>query len=98
MPEKIEELEVGRHVKMRSKAGGIDVHCSATICGAWITKDEQSIGVVAELGQLYVCLYDDTRKQKVPVALTTKGIQIPGSNGKVEFFDWAKVAEVLRKH
>jgi hypothetical protein len=83
---------------MRSKAGGIDVHCSDKICGAWITRGDQSIGVVAELGQLYVCLYDDTTTQKVPVALTTKGIQIPAENGKVEFFEWSKLAEVLRKH
>jgi hypothetical protein len=97
MPEKIEELEVGRHVKMRSKAGGIDVHCSDTICGAWLTKGRKSIGIVSERDMVYVCLYDDQNAQKLPVALTTKGIQIPDENGKPEFFEWSKLAEVLRK-
>jgi hypothetical protein len=46
---------------------------------------------------VYVCLYDDQNAQKIPVALTTKGIQIPDQNGKPEFFEWSKLAEVLRK-
>ena len=97
MPDRIEELEVGRHIKMRSKAGGIDVHCSDKILGAWLTKGRTSIGIVSERGMLYISLYDDQNAQKLPVALTTKGIQIPDQNGKPEFFEWSKLAEVLRK-
>lgn len=97
MPEKFEEVEIGRHVKMKSAAGQIDIHCKDSLVGAWITKGKKSIGIVSERDMIYVCLYDDTGLQKLPVALTTKGIQIPDAAGKAEFFDWSKVAEALRK-
>lgn len=96
MPETIDELEVNKHVRMKSNAGSIDVHCSDSVCGAWITRAEKSIGIVSDRGMLYVCLYDDRHTQKLPVALTTKGLQIPDEKGKPEFFEWSRLAEVLR--
>ncbi len=97
MPEKFDEIEIRRHVKMKSAAGQIDVHCKDSLVGAWISKGKKSIGVVAERDMVYVCFYDDTGSQRVPVALTTRGIQIPDATGKAEFFEWSKVADLLRK-
>lgn len=95
MPETVDELEVKKHVRMKSKMGRIDVHCSDTVCGAWLTDGKNSIGVIADRTGVAICIYGSG--SAIPVALTTRGLQIPKKDGGVEFFDWARLAEVLRK-
>ena len=95
--EQFEEVQVDRHIKLKSKAGQIDAHASDSICGAWIGKGKKQIGVVSERDMVYICLWGDKGKDKFPVALTPAGIQIPTADGKPEFFEWSRLAEVLRK-
>jgi len=95
MSEKVDELEVKKHIRMKSKMGSIDVHCSDTVCGAWVTDGKNTIGVMADRNQLCIALYGD--RSSIPIAMTTKGIQIPGEHEKVEFFEWSRLAEMLRK-
>ena len=97
MPETVDELEVKKHVRMRSAAGTINVHCSDKIVGAWIGTGKRQIGVVAEKGQVFVCFNNNMARNAVPVALTTEGLQIPSQHGGVEVFPWSRLAEVLRK-
>lgn len=98
MPQSFDEVEVTRHVKMKSAAGQIDLHCKESLVGAWIRKGKKSICLVAEKDSVYVGFYGDTGGLgSLPVAMTTEGIQIPNAHGKPEFFPWSRLADVLRK-
>ena len=95
MPEKVDELEVERHVRMKSQLGSIDVHCSDSKVGAWITKGNQCCGIaIQQSGLIALCFYDNMKNAKPIMAMSIVGIQLCDEGGKPRVIPWA---DVLRK-
>lgn len=95
MPEFIDELEVKKHVRMKSELGSIDVHCSDKTIGAWLSSDGKSIGVCKDNSELCIAIH--TKGKAFPdVAITTVGLQLLNANGKPVVFTWSDVLKKLQ--
>ena len=96
MPEEVDELDVKRHIRMKSKLGSIDVHCSGSTVGAWLTYEKQSCGIsIHPGGVIGLCLYDDTKKAVPIMALSTVGLQLRDEGGKPKVIPWSDVLAKL---
>lgn len=72
----VDQLKVDRHIKLKSSIGKIDVHCSDTVCGAWLTAGNTSASVYVERdGGATIALYP--KSGGVPFAISKHGIQLP---------------------
>ena len=94
----VDQLKVDRHIKLKSSIGKIDVHCSDTVCGAWLTAGNTSASVYVERdGGATIALYPD--QKGFPFAITKHGIQLPTDSTKDRpvFVSWDKLKEIAGK-
>lgn len=85
MPELFDEVQVQKHFKMKSGCGSIEMHCSESVVGIWLSSSsggkDKPIGIVAERGKPpYICVY--AKGKKLPFAIHSEGIQVPGIGPK----------------
>lgn len=95
MPEFIDELEVKKHVRMKSELGSIDVHCSDSRIGAWLSSEGDSIGVFKCGNKFSIAIYAKETTRPV-VALTTVGLQLLDVKGNPVVFTWSDVLKKLQ--
>jgi hypothetical protein len=102
MPEKFDEVQVEKHFKMKSGCGSIEMHCSESVVGIWLSSSfggkEQPIGIVAERGKPpYICVY--TKGKKLPFAIHGEGIQVPGAgaNDNPTFLSFDELSILAKK-
>lgn len=96
----VEEVVVGRHVKMRSELGGIDVHASNSALGVWISpKGAKSpcgqIGIFVQHGRACLSLYPDYPTNCVPFAISTAGLQVVKRDGTVRIVPLDVLADIV---
>lgn len=98
--ERIEQLEIGKHVRLRSGDGRVkvDVHCSDDTVGVWANSDGgPQIGIVAESRKPPYFMIYTKLSATVPVALSASGIQVPSPHGgNPKILSWAQVYELVK--
>jgi hypothetical protein len=99
---KVDQLEVGKHVKIRSPLGGIDVHASETSLGVWMTPagvktPEQSLSIHIQRGvPPAICIWPSF-KSKYPFAISANGLQVVKEDGTTRILPLARIAEIVDK-
>lgn len=104
-----EQLQVGRHVKMRCALGSLDVHASDTVLGVWLQGG--SGGRPANTLAAYVgpdqspaiAFYPpadywgpkEPGKPRQPFAFSANGLQVPHQDGSVTILPLAKLSELV---
>jgi hypothetical protein len=102
MPETFDEVQVEKHFKMKSGCGSIEMHCSESVVGFWLSSSfagkDRPIGIVAERGKPpYICVY--AKGKKLPFAIHGEGIQIPGpgANDSPTFLSFDELSILAKK-
>ncbi len=93
----VDELRVGRHIKLSSKLGKIDVHCSDSTLGVWLANGKQSACVYMDdrIGPAF-CVYPNNKL--LPFSINTRGVQLPqirDKNEPVRIMSWEEIANVF---
>ena len=98
MPEQIEEIEVGKHFKMKSPVGVIEGHSSKSVVGVWARVGSDQIGIVIDetSKRPYITFYE-TATAMPRCVMTTDGIQLFDTSKNMVFTPWVKLAEALKK-
>lgn len=98
---KVEQLVVGKHVKVSSSFGSIEVHASGKTLGMWVSrggKFDGQIGIVVEQGKgPYISIWptnDSGVKTTFPFAVSGHGLQVPTSGNPV-ILSWGDVARLV---
>lgn len=100
----IEQLEVGKHFKMKSAVGSIAVHASGTAIGAWLTKSGSPGGThcaaayIDKVSGPVIAMYPDAEviQTKYPFAISSHGIQIPHECELPTTLSWAEVSKLVK--
>ena len=98
MPEKMDEIEVGKHFKMKSPLGVIEGHSSNSVIGVWARVGSDQIGIVIDESSKrpYITFYE-TATAMPNCVMTTEGIQLFDTSKNRVFTPWAKLADALRQ-
>jgi hypothetical protein len=104
---RVEQLQIGKHAKIRNDAGSIAVHASKDTLGVWLDSNVSgpthgTICVVARSGQMpYVAVWPkkDYRKSgnALPFALSAEGLQVPHPDGTNTILPLEKLAALVKQ-
>ena len=100
---RIEELVVGRHVKVASKFGRLEIHATNSTLGVWVSgsKRDEPIGMcIAQDGTPYFMVYPKANSplgNKCPFAISANGLQIPQVDSEPKIIPLEKLAGLLLK-
>lgn len=97
----VDQLVIGKHVKVRSPLGSIDVHASETNLGIWFTpagakQPEKTMSVHIQHGVPSLCIWPSW-KSNWPFAISANGLQIPKKDGMVRIVPLERLAELVDK-
>lgn len=104
----VDQLEVGKHVKIHYNGCKLDVHAGNSGIGMWLTKDgnkpdENTIGMFIGPHDLpYFMIYptkdywESGLKMKLPFAFTSEGVQIPHPDGTRTFIKFKEISDLVK--
>lgn len=95
----VDEVQVGRHVKMLSDVGRFDVHCSGSTMGAWLQPvgkrgPDGQIGMHIQNGVAFFSIWPSV-DAKHPFAISANGLQVVKDDGTVRIMPLGKIAELV---
>ncbi len=104
----VEQLKVGRHIRIRSAIGNLNVHASGTALGVWLQsadgrRDENMLSAYVVPGRTPALALWPSRKfwgprprQRMPFAISGDGLQVPHPDGTVTILPLEQLAEIVR--
>lgn len=107
----VKQLEISKHVKIRTDGASLDVHKDNSSIGVWLTSGPENgksgystIGVFGSKGQapyfqLWPCqkYWNCDAKNKLPFAFSAdSGIQIPHPDGTVTTISLKQLSELAK--
>ena len=107
-PVEFDEVVVKKHIKLKSKLGQIDVHCSDNTVGVWLSKAENDADSC--VAAAYVCkrngpviaIYPDKKtfkaKNTLPFAISGHGLQVPHVDGTVTHLSFAEISDIVKTY
>jgi len=106
-----EQVRVGKHVRIRSAIGKLDVHASDTVVGVWLSSEGRESGSENMLAAFVrpnetptLAFYPPAkywgptakRSPRLPFALSGHGLQVPHQDGTVTILPLERLSEIVR--
>lgn len=92
----VDQLQVGKHLRMKSPIGSIDVHSSGNVLGAWLKCGDSTACVYAtEREGAVIALYPKSRG--LPFAISKHGVQLPTDSPSETplILNWEQLKEIV---
>lgn len=104
-----EQLQVGRHVRMRCALGSIDVHASDTVLGVWLQggsggRPANTLAAYVGPGQSPAIAFyppadywgpKEPGKPRQPFAFSGSGLQVPHQDGSVTVLSLEELSNLV---